>query len=228
MEKTLEELAAIIGKSTAYIQKLHRSQPHGQGLLKKRGKGYDLSVFVRRMVAMQGEESRKEMLLRELAALVGKTERRIQQINTDLAEDEKLLVKGDGGKYDLATFILRWTAYWVKQEKGETLNFENIKAQHELVKMEKSELELRLYKGELAETDTVRELWAEIAVSFRNRMMGMGGALAGRLQMQEDFAEIKRVIDDEVRAALTLLSECKLPEVKQLDIPEESEETEKE
>lgn len=45
---------------------------------------------------------------KELAELVGRTDRQIRNINSALPEGQELLVKAAGGKYDAVAFVQRW------------------------------------------------------------------------------------------------------------------------
>ena len=55
------------------------------------------------------------LMQKELAELVGKTDRQIRNIDRDQDEGRKLLVKGEDGKYDAAVFVQRWVSLQVER-----------------------------------------------------------------------------------------------------------------
>lgn len=152
------------------------------------------------------------MTQKDMAALVGYSQRRLQQINDELAENHKLFIKNESGKYDLTTFIRRWVAYNVSLERdcGE-FDLDRVRAEHEEIKKQKTQMQVDQMRGDLLCASDVRALWAEIAVSFRNRLMQLGTSVAQQLVMLKDPREIRAIIDREVRSDLEMLAECKLP-----------------
>lgn len=155
-----------------------------------------------------------EMTQIALAELTGLTVRRIQMINAEQPDDRKMLIKGENGKYDAAIFVQRWVKYCMDREKTKNgeLDLDQVKAQHEMVKMEKSELNLQVLKGQLVNTEEVRQLWGDIVTMTRNRLMHIPTSVAQRLVMLDDPAEIKAIIDKEIRDCLALIATCKLPQ----------------
>ena len=94
-----------------------------------------------------------EMTKKDLASLTGYTYRRIYDIDRDLPPDKKLFVAGDGGKYDAAIFVQRWVDFKVNRETEDIEDLDVVKARHEAVKIEKTELEVARMRGALIKTE---------------------------------------------------------------------------
>ena len=82
----------------------------------------------------------QSMTKKELANIAGYTYRRLHDIDRDLPDNKKLFVESEGGKYDLALFVQRWVKYNVENEAGDEDDLDLVKARHEAVKMQKTEL----------------------------------------------------------------------------------------
>ena len=147
---------------------------------------------------------------KELATISGYTYRRLYDIDLGLPKDEKLFVPSETNpkKYDLALFVQRWVDYNVSQVGGEEGGEElvTIKAQHEKVKKEKTELEVARMKAEMVNIQDVHQLWCNLAGMIRNRFVRLGHKVSNSLVMQEDAEKIAEIIDREVRDALSLLA----------------------
>ena len=155
-----------------------------------------------------------------LAELAGKTERRIRQINNDLPDNEKLLEADDNGKYDPAFFVKRWVAYQIKQEGGKEESLDDIKAQHEKVKMEKSQIELGILKGEICMRADMMRLWGGMIKEMSGSLLSIPRTLAPRLTNIERPSEAEALLEQEVRAAMSALSKTPMPEEVKGDGPE--------
>lgn len=147
---------------------------------------------------------------KELANFAGYTYRRLYDIDNAMPESEKLFVPTEGGKYDLAMFVQRWTAYCIRKaakdsESGNDLD--SVRAEHEKVKMEKTEIQLALMRNEVVKTVDVQALWVEITSMIRQRFMTLSDRLAPRLVMVADAELVKEIIDRDVRDSLMVLSE---------------------
>ena len=147
---------------------------------------------------------------KELATISGYTYRRLYDIDLGLPKDEKLFVPSETNpkKYDLSLFVQRWVDYNVSQAGGEEGDEEyaTIKAQHEKVKKEKTELEVAKMKAEMVNIQDVHQLWCNLAGMIRNRFVRLGHKVSNSLVMQDDAEKIAEIIDREVRDALSLLA----------------------
>ncbi|MDO4647619.1 MAG: hypothetical protein Q4B26_03130 [Eubacteriales bacterium] len=165
------------------------------------------------------------MTKKELANAAGYTYRRIYDIDKSLPEDKKLFVEAEGGKYDLAVFVQRWVDYNVRlSEKEEYIDLEKVKAQHEKVKTQKTELEVARMKGQLVDVQDIRRLWGNIANTVMQNMIHLPSKIAPMLQMLDNTEVISSIIDEEIRKILEEIADTPLPEYATAETDEEREE----
>ena len=165
---------------------------------------------------------------KELADIAGCRYQWLHKIDRDLEKDKKLFVPSESEprKYDLAMFVRRWVEY-NRREKEETVELSTIKAQHEKVKKEKTEIEVARMRGEVVELTAVERLWTNIASVVRGRFVGLPKKLAASLVMMENPDEIEEILDREVRDALNMIAQTPLPGG-EYDLPGPEEDDEKE
>ena len=149
---------------------------------------------------------------KDLSALAGYSDRRLRDIDTGLPQQEKLFVKSEDGKYNLALFVQRWVAYRIKAERGDEATLEDVKAIHEKVKTQKTELEVAKMRGELVAVQDVRRLWGNVASTVTQAFTGLPSRVAPTILMMNSVEAIAAVVDDEVRAVLTQIAETPVPE----------------
>ena len=152
-----------------------------------------------------------EMTKKDLASLTGYTYRRIYDIDRDLPPDKKLFVAGDGGKYDAATFVQRWVDFKVNRETEDIEDLDVVKARHEAVKIEKTELEVARMRGALIDVQDVKRLWGDIANTVMQNMIHLASKIAPMLRMMDNTEVIANLIDTEVRKTLTDIANTPLP-----------------
>lgn len=153
-----------------------------------------------------------ELTKKQLAEASGYTYRRLHDIDTGLPADEKLFVKGEGGKYDLALFVQRWAKYAVSAQTSGEDSLDKVRATHEKVKTRKTALEVAQMEGRLVDVQEIRKLWADIARIVTQNLMKLPGTIAPRLTMRESAEEIRAMLEDAVRDALTATADTPLPE----------------
>ncbi len=148
------------------------------------------------------------MYVKELAALVGLTDRRLHQINEALPEDKKLIVRQEGEKKaDLAMFVQRWTEYKVSiAKKSGEVTLEEAKTEHELLKIEKTRLELRRMNAEVVPVADVVSLAQEIVSGVKNNLLHVAPNVAPTVAKMDDAQDVEDTIDAAVREALEDLS----------------------
>jgi len=150
---------------------------------------------------------------KELASVAGYTYRRLYDIDRDLPEGKKLFVKGEDGKYDLAIFVQKWVEYNVANEvSDEWADLDLVKAKHEVVKTQKTELEVARMRGQLVDVSDVRRLWGDIANTVMQNLIHLPSKLAPMLQMLDNVEIIASIIDEEIRKILTEIAETPLPD----------------
>jgi len=168
-----------------------------------------------------------ELTMKELANLAGYTYRRLYDINRDLPPEKKIFVAGEGGKYDLAIFIQRWVDYNVNREADGIEDLDVVKARHEAVKIEKTELEVQKMRGALIDIQDVKRLWGDVANAVMQNMIHLASKLAPMLLMMDNVEVISNLIDEEVRKTLADIAQCPLPSyAAEDDETDESEEDE--
>lgn len=158
------------------------------------------------------------MTKKELASVAGYTYRQLYNIDRDLPEGKKLFVPGEGGKYDLTFFVQRWVEYNVAHEMGDMaeLDLDLVKAKHEVVKTEKTELEVARMRGQLIDVQDIRQLWGDIANTVMQNMIHLPSKLAPMLLMMDNAELIGNIIDGEIRKVLEALAEIPVPDYAEL------------
>lgn len=164
------------------------------------------------------------MTRKELASISGYTYRRLYDIDRALPEEKKLFVIAEDGKCDLGLFVQRWVSYNIDHEMSDIDDLEVIKAKHEKVKTEKTELEVARMRGQVIDVQDVRRLWGEIANTVMQNMIHLPTKLAPMLQMMDNVDEIAGIIDSEVRTVLTAIADTPLPSYVEGDSEKEEDE----
>lgn len=166
------------------------------------------------------------MTKKELSELAGYTYRRLYDIDRALPEEKKLFVhvkKAEGDKAercDAALFVQRWVDYCVENAQGAKSDLDRAKAEHEVLKKRKTELEVEKMEGATVPVEEVHRRWTGIMHRVMQGMMALPGKLAGQLVMMESAEAIGALIETEVRAALVTLSRGEEEEAEN-DAPEE-------
>lgn len=158
-----------------------------------------------------------QMTKKELASIAGYTYRRLHDIDLSLPENKKLFVQTgtNSQKCDLATFVQHWVDYNKKTVADDMDELSVIKAQHERVKKQKTEIEVSRMKGEFVELQAITRLWENVATTVRERFVTMPRKLAPSLVMQDNPDVIEEIIDREIRDALTMIANTPLQDDKQ-------------
>lgn len=168
-----------------------------------------------------------DMTKQDLAELTGKTYRQIYNINKQLAEedpDKALWVKGgDAKKCDAAIFVQRWVDYNVARNSVDADDLDAVKAQHEGVKMRKTQLEVDRMEGSLVDVQEVKKLWGDVANTIMQAMIHLPSTLAPMVRGMENIEVINSVIDTEVRKVLEELAVTPLPSYLLLQDEEDAE-----
>ncbi|MDD3881903.1 MAG: hypothetical protein PHI27_06590 [Eubacteriales bacterium] len=176
-------------------------------------------------IEARGEIVTPYMTKNELANIAGYTYRRLHEIDKSLPDDDKLFVRGNDGKYDLAMFVRRWVKYNVDKETGDSNSLDEVKAIHEKVKTRKTELEVAKMEGVLVDMTDVRRLWGDVAHTVMQNMVRLPSTLAPQLVMMENIEIIAGVIERAIHEVLTAIAETPVPSyAASADENEESEE----
>lgn len=164
------------------------------------------------------------MTKKELAQIAGYTYRRLYDIDRDQAPEKKLFVESEGGKYDLAIFVQRWVEYNVNNESSEVDDLDTVKARHEVVKTQKTELEVARMRGQLIDVQDVKRLWGDVANTVTQNMIHLPSKLAPLLLMMDNREMIADIIGKEIRKALEEIANTPLPTYAAEECGEENEE----
>lgn len=151
------------------------------------------------------------LMQKELAELVGRTDRQIRNIDRDQEPERKLLVKAEGGKYDAAVFVQRWVALQIEKITEGMENLDAVKARHEIVKTEKTTLEVAKMRGELIDVHDIRKAWGDVANTVMQAMIHLPSTLAPMVQGLDNVEVIGSIIDAEIRRVLNRIAETPLP-----------------
>ena len=78
---------------------------------------------------------------------------------------------------------------------------------HEWLKVQKAELDLKVRRGELLEREEVERRWGALLTTFRNRMLLLPDKVAPRAAVLDSVLECRALLEREVKEALSALSE---------------------
>ena len=156
---------------------------------------------------------------KELAEIAGYTYRWLYNIDRDLPDDKKLFVPVEEGKqkYDVPKFVQRWVAYNAENSIPEDTDLAAAKTKHEIIKTQKTELEVARMRGQMIDVQDVKKLWGDIANAVVQNLLGLPKKLGPALVMIESAEVISAMIDDEVRQILNDIADTPLPEYVQDD-----------
>lgn len=143
----------------------------------------------------------------EISEMLGVSVRRIQQL-----AKEDALVKLGHGKFDLIKSIKRYIDYQVDQrspmvEDEEELNPQVERALWTREKRKKTELEVKIIKGELHRSKDVERITGDMLASFRARLLNLPDKVAPLLIAKTDLQDINDTVRLAVYEALNELSE---------------------
>lgn len=144
----------------------------------------------------------KEVLTGELASLLGKTPQWIRQLTR-----EGVLKQCRRGRYILRENIHLYIEHVQggKDESGK-LKYSDVKTEHELVKKEKAEMELRVLKGQLHEAKDVRAVMTDMILTVKAKLQSIPARVAPQLD-QEPATTIEKTLDKEISGALRSLTD---------------------
>lgn len=144
----------------------------------------------------------REVSTSELAGIIGKTPQWISQLTRD-----GILEKVGRGKYILADAIQAYLKHIEGESSDGKISWRDEKAEHERIKKERAALELDELRGNLHTTDDIQEAWGGLLVEFRKIMLAMPARMASNLAFLSDENKIRKVMTDEISAALQTLAQ---------------------
>ena len=147
---------------------------------------------------------------KQLADILGLTDRRIRQLKNDYGLFEKGMTSGKSRKnYCLEKCIPEYIEFKVNSEmnRGTDLVKERQQAEHEEIKKKISMLKLKRMKRELHAADDVELFLTNMLVDFKNRLLSMPQKVAQLVIGETDINVIVETMEKEVFQALNELSE---------------------
>ena len=153
------------------------------------------------------------MTKRQLSDIAGYSYRWLYDIDKLLPDNQKLFVPCESGKFDLVKFVQRWVDYNVASvtDKSNPGSLEEVKARHEAIKTQKTELEVAKLKRSLIDIQDVRMLWGTIANTVMQGLIHLPDRVAPLLIMMDDTKAISEIIEEEVRRVLENMKNVPLP-----------------
>lgn len=147
---------------------------------------------------------------KELAAILGITDRRIRALKSEFGLFEGNVVGGKKTKtYQLEKCVPEYIRYKLEAEVqgGTSYDKEKEQAEHEQIKKKISILRLRRLRRELHEADDVEEFLTNMLVSFKSRLLSIPQKVAPLIVGEDDVNVILEMVEKEVFQALDELSE---------------------
>lgn len=161
---------------------------------------------------------------KELAELVGYSPRRLRDINKSLPDESKFFVLDSSGKCDVKIFVERWVRFNIDREIIASSDLEQVRAEHEMIKIQKTKLEVEKMRGSMVSVDDLKVLWGNIADTVRNNFLSLSNRVSPQLVMIDDVPTISNIIDKEVYKILEEVADTPLPDYEAKEEPEETEE----
>ncbi|MBD5395615.1 MAG: DNA-packaging protein [Lachnospiraceae bacterium] len=147
---------------------------------------------------------------KELAAILGVSDRRIRQLRDIFGLFEKGRTEGKKTKnYCLEKCVPEYINYKLEAEvnQGTSIIKEKEQAEHEQIKKKISVLKLRMLRGELHEADDVEEFLTDMLLNFKNRILAVPQKVAPLVISEDDVNVIINILEKELFGALDELSE---------------------
>lgn len=107
------------------------------------------------------------------------------------------------GRYDLGECVQAYIEFRISGVKNRgPRSLDSIKAEHEVLKMRKTELAVRLIEGKLHRAEDVKLLWTSMAAAVKSRLLAIPVKVTPEIAGLEDRAEIQKILSREVADAL--------------------------
>ncbi len=138
----------------------------------------------------------------EFAKLVGKTPQWIRQLTRD-----GVLTQCGRGKYNLAENTLAYIEHTSggKEENGKP-RYVDAKTEHEILKKEKTELQVQQLRGQLHAAEDVRLIMGDMILSAKSKLLTLPVRIAGQLE-GESTKTIEQILKTEIEDTLTVLED---------------------
>ncbi|MBN2123618.1 MAG: hypothetical protein JW821_04960 [Deltaproteobacteria bacterium] len=142
---------------------------------------------------------------KDLAAILGVTPRRIRQLTQN-----EVFPQVARGKYVLGDAMRAYISHLQERVREASVDPNDLKK--ELTRLrraqaDKTELEVKEFRGELHRAEDVEDVWTEMLSNFRAKILSLPTRLAPVLQTLEDLKDLQKVLKNAVHEALQELSE---------------------
>ncbi len=157
-----------------------------------------------------GEKHFMEVNQKELAAILGLSDRRIRQLIKDFGLFSAFEAGGKRQRrYNLEKCIQEYIQYKISEEmgKGASRDKEEAQTRHEEIKIKISKLKLRKLQQELHAAEDVEDFLTEMLVAFRARLMVIPQKVGPLAADEDDVNKIIDLLEKEVLETLDTLSE---------------------
>lgn len=182
----------------------------------------------------EGEKHLMEVNQKELAGILGLSDRRIRQLIQDFGLFSAFEAGGKRQKrYNLEKCVQEYIEYKISEEtgKGASKDKEEAQTKHEEIKIKISQLKLRRLKRELHAAEDVEDFLTEMLVAFRARLLVIPQKIGPLAVGESDENKIIELLEREIFETLETLSEydpMKIEKEKSFLCMEEDEEEEEE
>ncbi|MBJ6362112.1 hypothetical protein ACFOQM_12500 [Paenibacillus sp. GCM10012307] len=151
---------------------------------------------------MPADQSEIVFNTKQLADAFDMTPRRVQQL-----AEEGVFPKAGRGKYLAIDCIKNYINSLQTKTGGGTVDLDYERALHERAKRAKTELLLAEMKGDLHRSDDVMFIMNDMISSFRSKILAMPSKISPQLVGKTEIPVILELLANEVRTALSELSE---------------------
>ncbi len=140
-----------------------------------------------------------EVSSQTLSECLGVTQRAIR----DLAKNG-IAVRVKHGIYDLGITIQNYIEWKISCSKTSNVekSLEQVKTEHEELKMRKTELVVRHMEGKLHKADDVERIWTNMAAAVKSKLLSIPIKTAPQIVGIEDIPEIQKLLVREITEAL--------------------------
>lgn len=145
-----------------------------------------------------------EVNTKTLAECLGLTRQSLQRLTGD-----GIIVRVRRGVYDLGASVRGYIEYKLTAAKdgAASQSLESVKADHELLKMRKTELSVRLMEGKLHRAEDVERVMTQCAATVKSKMLAIPIKVSPEIAGLEDPARIQKILQREVADALNEVAE---------------------
>ena len=141
--------------------------------------------------------------VKAVAVWLDLTESRVRQLRK-----QKIITEYQPGLYDLKTVTHEYINYLRNNSPAETsVDYNTERAKLVRAKRESQELELRLRKNELHETEEIEKVMTDTLIKFKTRLMEIPAKLSPILSKKKDQTEIFKLLKVAIDEALEELAD---------------------